>query len=123
VSLTITRGTSFSFTYQHQHDGTPFTLVGATVYFTAKPVEFDDTYSDNAATIRKDVTTHTDPTNGITTISLTPTDTEYQFGGTVPIEPGDYTCDIRVKEASGAVYKTYEDELTIDGSPTNRSGL
>lgn len=123
MATTISRGTTYIIGYQHQHNNVNYPLTGATVYFTAKPAEYDDVYTDTTATIRKDITSHTDPTNGYTLIALSPTDTEYQYGGTTPIVPGDYTWDIKVKEASGAVYKTMEGTLTIDGSPTNRSGL
>lgn len=123
MAITIPRGTTYTMGYQHTHNGTNYPLTGATVYFTVKSTEFDDTMPDTAALIRKDITSHTDPTNGYTIIALSPQDTEYQYGGTVPIEPGDYVCDIKVKESTGAVYKVYETTFSITGSPTNRSGL
>lgn len=123
TGITINRGTSWSTTYTHQHDGVPFTLVGATVYFTVKPVEFDSVQDDSTAIIEETVTTHVDPTNGITNIELSPTQTSYILGvaGNY-IAPGtNYTYDIKVKEADGSIYKTVEGKCKIDGSPTNRS--
>lgn len=67
-------------------------LTGATVYFTVKPT-FDTDESDTSAIIKKDVTSHTDPTNGLTTISLLPADTN--------VTPGKYGYDIKLKKATG----------------------
>jgi hypothetical protein len=67
-------------------------LTGATVYFTVKPA-YDSDQADTAAIIKKDITSHTSPTAGLTTITLTPTDTA--------VTPGKYGYDIKLKKASG----------------------
>lgn len=67
-------------------------LTGATVYFTVKPA-YDSDQADAAAVIKKDITTHTNPTQGLTTISLTPTDTN--------VVAGTYGYDIKLKKANG----------------------
>ena len=67
-------------------------LTGATIYFTVKE-ETDEVASDTSALIKKDVTDHTDPTHGITTIALTPSDTN--------VIPGKYGYDIKLKKANG----------------------
>ena len=67
-------------------------LTGATVYFTIKPA-FDADQTDGAAIIKKDVTTHTNPTAGQTTVTLTPIDTA--------VTPGNYGYDIKLKKATG----------------------
>jgi hypothetical protein len=67
-------------------------LTGATVYFTVKTVP-DADVTDSTAVITKDITSHTDAAAGLTTIALTPTDTD--------VTPGDYGYDIKLKKASG----------------------
>lgn len=67
-------------------------LTGSTVHFTIKPA-FDNDPTDAAAIIKKDITSHTDPTNGKTVIPLTPTDTA--------VTPGNYGFDIKLKKATG----------------------
>lgn len=67
-------------------------LTGSTVYFTCKPA-FDSDQSDAAALIKKDITSHTNPTQGLTTITLTPTDTA--------VAAGKYGYDIKLKKATG----------------------
>lgn len=107
IDLTITDAT-----------GTPVDLTGATVYFTAKTAESDTDATDTNASIKKDVTDHTDPTAGETTILLDADDTT--------VNPGNYFYDITVKYAAvgGAepvVNTVVEGKLKIDGKPTNRS--
>lgn len=122
TAIKINRGTSWSTTYTHQHDGVPVDITGATVYFTVKSQEYDSTQDDSTSIIEETVTSHVDPTNGVTNIELSPEQTSYiqEVAGNY-IVPGQYTYDIKVKEADGSVYKTVEGKCTIDGSPTNRS--
>lgn len=86
-------------------------LTGATVYFTVKE-EADDVASDTTALIKKDVTSHTDPTHGITTVVLTPTDTN--------VTPGKYGYDIKLKKASGEQTTIKVGKCNILSAFTNR---
>lgn len=113
AKLIINRGTTYKATFKYTKNGEPETLVGATVYFTVKKEEWDDSGDDTSAAIKKTVTSHSDATNGETLIHLTPTDTY--------IEPGEYIYDIRVEEDGGDAYKVVEGPLELDGSPTNRN--
>lgn len=68
-------------------------LTGSTVYFTARTALpttaiVDDTDADISVT----VTDHSDPTNGVTTIPLSATDTD--------IDAGKYYYDIQIKNGS-----------------------
>lgn len=67
-------------------------LTGATIHFTAKE---DITDEDTDAAISKAVTSHTNPTGGITSIKLEPEDTN--------VEPGMYSYDIQLQDASGNI--------------------
>lgn len=110
--LKINRGTTYTLTYNHKVDGVATTLVGATVRFTMKPVEWDEEANDSTALITKDITNGN--AQGKATISLTPTDT-YKT-------PGKYYYDIKVDVNSDGVtiYKMDEGTVALDGSPTNR---
>ena len=120
TDLTIKRGTTFPILFENTtSSGAPIDLTGATVYFTAKTAESDTDSTDANATIKKDVTVHVDEdgnpsaTQGISTILLTPTDTQKNVNS--------YFYDITVKYANGVVNTPIEGKLKIDGKPTNRS--
>lgn len=110
--LKINRGTTYTLTYKHKVDGVATTLVGATVRFTLKSVEWDTDANDNTASVTKDITNGN--SSGEATITLTPTDT-YKT-------PGKYYYDIKVDVNSDGVtiYKMDEGTVVLDGSPTNR---
>lgn len=111
--FTINRGTTFSLDIVYKRNGDPETLSGATIRFTMKPVEYDADSADTSASVKKNVTSHTDAGAGLSSILINPADT-------ATLEPGEYNYDIKVAEAGGAVYKVDEGIITLDGSPTNR---
>lgn len=113
-TLRINRGTTFNITVEYLTDGAPTTLVGATLYFTMKEVEYDGDTADTTAIVQKQVTSHTNAAGGISRIVINPTDT-------ASLIPDTYYCDIKVKNASLEVYKLFEGLIKLDGSPTNRS--
>ena len=83
-------------------------IAGATVYFTMKQ-SLDD--SDAQAIIKKVVTTHSDPTHGKTTISLTATET-------ATFVPGQYYYDISIKYANGNIQSVPKDEVFVEADVT-----
>lgn len=107
----IDRGTTYTIGVTYKKNGVPTTLVGATVRFTVKTLEYDSNWTDADAIILKNVTDGN--SSGQATITIDPTDT-------AQIEPGEYFYDIKVEEASGAIYKIDEGKIKLDGSPTNR---
>jgi hypothetical protein len=111
--FTVDRGTTFTIDIVYKKNGVAASLTGATIRFTVKSSEFDTSADDSTALVLKNVTSHSDPENGISLITLDPVDT-------ATITPGKYRYDIKVAEAGGAVYKIDEGVLKIDGSPTNR---
>ena len=76
--------------------GTVIDITGYTFYMTIKE-NIDDT--DANAKVSKIVTSHTDATNGETTISLSSTDTNQ----TVSSSTQKYVYDIRMKDTTGKV--------------------
>lgn len=111
AKLKIDRGTTYTRTLNYSVNGTPTTLVGATVRFTVKTDEFDDSSNDSTAVISKDVTSGT--ADGVATISILPADT-------ATLAPGKYYYDTKVQDASGNIFKVDEGTIELDGSPTNR---
>lgn len=107
----IDRGTTYTIGIVFKKNKLPATLVGSTVRFTVKTVEFDSSTTDATAVILKNVTDGND--QGEATITINPEDT-------ATLEPDDYFYDIKVEEPSGAIYKIDEGKIKLDGSPTNR---
>jgi hypothetical protein len=87
-------------------------LTGATVFFTAKQT-IDDAANDAAASIAKEVVSHTNPTSGITLIELSPSDTN--------ITPGVYFYDIQVKTIGGRIVSIPVRKLRIWADVTRRT--
>lgn len=89
--ITIHRGNPYTGNIQLlQADGTAYDLTGCTVLFTVKDIDdFSDT--DSLAQITQDITVHYSPTEGKTTIELTPEQTK--------IDVGFYKWDIRIYKA------------------------
>lgn len=113
ANLNINRGTTYSRTVNYSVNGVPTTLVGATVRFTIKTVEYDSDVTDSTAVVIKNITNGT--SGGVATITINPTDT-------ATLAPGNYFYDIKVDVLSNGatIYKIDEGKIKLDGSPTNR---
>lgn len=72
--------------------GVAIDITGSTVYFTVKRI-IDQDETDADAVIKKDITVHSDPLNGLT--GFTPTQTESDQ------EAGPYQGDVWRKTAAG----------------------
>lgn len=91
-------------------DATAFDLTDCTVYFTVKK-RFHDT--DLEAVIKKDVTIHSNPTGGLTTVELTAEDTT--------IDARKYLWDIQVKDASDKIFSVVSGDFIVKHDVTNRT--
>lgn len=114
-TITVNRGTTYSIVVTYQVDGVAVDITGATILFTVKSVESDTDATDATALVQKNVTSHSDPTHGISTITLTPANTR-------DIEPGNYYYSIKIDKNSNdvTVYELDEGRFYLDGDPTNR---
>lgn len=83
----------FIFTIKDSND-VAVNITGYTFYFTVKENATDD---DGDAKIDKTITSHTDPANGQTTISLNSTDTNLP----VTSSTQKYVYDVIMKDTSG----------------------
>jgi hypothetical protein len=87
-------------------------ITGYTVKFTVKKNTNDLDNDDVGAIISKTVTTHTDPSQGLTLISLTTSDTN--------VNPSTYFYDIKLRDPTGAwVKSTNADKFIVNGVVTN----
>lgn len=111
TNLSLSRGTSDSYTVNYSVNGVPATLVGSTVRFTVKDAQYDDRWDDSAALILKNITTG--DSSGQATIELLPVDT-------AEIEPATYYYDIKVELPDSTVYLLVNGKFFLTASPTNR---
>ena len=103
---TITR----QLTFQNE-DGTPMDISGATVYFTAKTATDDDITDSNA--IKKDITVHDNAAGGLSTLLLTPAETN--------VSPAKYTYEFQLKTAAGAITTYPGGKLEVLADVTRRT--
>lgn len=111
VTLNIKRGDTKVYTITVTDDeGNLEDITGWTVFFTVKE-NIDDT--DANAKISKTETTHSDPTNGESQITLTSTDTT--------LDPQSYVFDIQVKTDTSEIHTILEGILNISKDVTQRT--
>ena len=91
--------------------GTAINITSYTVRFTVKQ-RFDNSSADSSAVIIKNVTVHSDPTNGQSQIVLTKTD--------LNIAATTYKYDIKYIDNSGNEVTIVQDDLIIRDVVTNR---
>ena len=126
TAKTISRGSTYTIGVGPvTKNGVVVNLTGTTLFFTVKANEYDDITLDTSAIIYKNVSTHSDPTHGISAIVLSPDDTFYNYNTEVPITPrtkinNPYYYDIWIDIDINTRYKLDEGIILIDGSPTNR---
>jgi len=92
MNFKLIRGDDHTFALEFKQDGVPKNITGWTVFLTVKK-NIDDL--DANAVISKTVTSHTDPTNGKTEISIADTETD-------PL-CGIYYYDIQYKDLAGII--------------------
>lgn len=77
-------------------------ITGYTFWFTVKDQESD---ADVDALIQKTITSHTTPSSGITTVSLTNSDTDQDVG--------EYNYDIQMKDTSSKIQTLVKGNIKI----------
>ena len=102
--FTIIRGTDFTFNVTVTQDSVAVDITGYTLYFTAKK-QFSDADAD--AEISKTILPAqlTDPTHGITAITLSNSETD--------INEGKYKFDITILTTDDTIIKMPPDEINI----------
>ena len=96
------KGDTFNLDIQILNDaGEAIDLTGATVFFTVKR-NLQDT--DSLALISKTITSHSNPTNGETSITFTSTDVEYI---------GEFYDDVKIKDVSNKITSVFKDKFIL----------
>lgn len=112
AKIKITRGDSRTISVPYLNSaGVALDLTGATVFFTVNAA--DSPADDTAAVISKTITSISNPSLGIATISLTNADTQN-------ITPAEYYYDVQVKDAAGNVTSSKRDKFIVTGDVTRR---
>ena len=95
-------------------DGVAINITGYTIFFTVKlECEIDVSDSvDATAVIKKEITSHSDPTHGITQLVLNEADTN--------LAPGIYYWDLQLVK-DGVVSSTQRGELELTTDITRRT--
>lgn len=111
ANLSVVRGDDKSYLITiTDGDEVAIDITGWTVFFTVKE-DIDDL--DAVAKIQKDIITHTDPTNGVTTITVTDVDTA--------LDIGNYYYDVQVKRGDGTIVTILSGVFTIERDITIRT--
>jgi len=102
-NLIIVRGSSLSRQILYTDtSGSALDLTGKTIFFTIrKALDYTDS-DDSSADFTKDITSHSNPAGGISTLELTETDT-------LTLVPGEYYYDLVVD--GGVSDRTHFDGL------------
>lgn len=110
TKLTIVRGDTKTYKLVFRNSsGIPVDITGWTVYFTVKE---NLSQTDDQALISKNVTSHTDPANGETSIVLSSTDTDHV---------GNYIYDIQYKNTLDEIHTILEGILSFSKDITRRT--
>lgn len=112
TELSVNRKNTQVYTLTITENSVAKDITGYTVKFTVKKNTNDLDNDDVRAIIAKTVTDHTSPLSGITTISLTTSDTT--------INPGTYMYDIKLRNSNGEWVKSSDaDKFIVKGVVTN----
>ena len=93
-------------------NGSPIDLTGSTVFFTVKKKSDLSQDNDDLAVISITVTSHSDPTNGITEIPMTKTETN--------LDKGDYYWDLQIKDTADDISSVVKGIFEIIEDVTKR---
>ncbi len=100
--ISIYRGDTFPCTLTFTDSaGVAIDITGYSVYFTLKRSEED---LDTSAVLQKTITVHSNPTNGITTFTLSATETNGLRGS--------YFYDIQIKNTTSQIFTILKGQFT-----------
>lgn len=104
--ISVKKGMDKTFNITIKSNSVVEDITGWTIYFMVKS-DLDD--EDSEAVIYKTITTHSDPTNGITSFSIDRDDTQ-------ELDVETYKYDIQVKNASNLWRGSQVDDFVIEPS-------
>lgn len=112
TSLTFVRKTDNPITLTFKSGGVALDITNYTVFFTVKKSS-NSLDNDTGAVISKTITSHTDPTHGITVVNLTAAD--------LTIQPGNYQYDVAFIDNAGKRHGINPDSFVVISNTTQRS--
>ena len=109
--LSVYRGDdkTFNFTFKNSN-GAAINITDWTIFFTLKEHEAD---ADDDAKIKKDVTSHTSPTDGLSQLSITDSDTN--------LDPKKYYYDFQIKKDDGIIRTLVKGDFRVLTGITRRT--
>lgn len=111
VNLSIFKGDDKTWTITFKDvDGDAIDLTGKTLFFTIKTIKTDP---DTSALIRKDINSHTNPTGGITALTLSHDETD--------LTAGIYYFDFQLVDSSSNVTTLFTGTFTVTQDVTRRT--
>jgi len=110
TELSVGRKTTNTYKMTFTTNGSVQDITGWTIFFTIKK---NVSQLDSAALISKTITTHSDPTQGISLLVLSSSDTD--------ISSGNYVYDIRFKDTSNNIYAISPDNFIVLDYITQRT--
>lgn len=118
TDLTIYRGDSktWNLTFTDAA-GTAIDITGYTIFFTVKKKNsYTNDTVDTDAIVQKNITVHTNPTGGISQLTLQPSDTN-------TIVPAIYVYDMQLKDSGGTILTFIKGLFTITADVTRRTSI
>jgi hypothetical protein len=103
LNIDLYKGDDYSWEFRFTSAGTVQDITGWTIYFTIKRYITD---TDANAIIQKIITNHTDPTNGISQLSLSHTET-------ILFPVGVWVYDIQIKTSSDEIYTLFKGSFKV----------
>ena len=111
VDIKLVRGDDKLLELQFSRDDVPIDITGWTVFFTMK-LATDKDLTDASAILKKNITSHTDPTNGITQLSI-------DHEETAPLD-ANYIYDIQTKDTLGKITTVLIGQVIVEMDITRR---
>lgn len=110
-NISLNRKNSQTYNITVTSGGSAQDITGWTLYFTLKP-KADAKTDDSTAVITKTVTSHDDAANGLTSFTLSESDTDISYG--------DYIYDIKLSNGSSIDQTVMYGTFTIEEVATLR---
>ena len=103
LTIEIYKGDNYSWEFHFTSAGVVENITGWSIYFTAKRYITD---TDSQAIIQKIITTHTNPTQGISQLSFSHTETE-----AFPV--GVWFYDVQIKTPADEIYTIFKGQFKV----------
>lgn len=111
TNLTLIRGDFTRYVLTVTRSGSPYDITGSTVFFTMKD---NVDRPDSEAAAKKTITSHFNPSGGISHIDLDAADT-------YNLRIQHYYYDVQIKLTDGKIYTVVKGRITVQADVTRRT--